>query len=327
MKRRQFITLLGGALAWPLSARAQQDRVWQIAFLHSLLENDAEVQARVAAFGQGVAALGWTNRNMRVEHRFAGGDITRIQTYVADTVSAKPDVIVASSTPIVVALKQATQTIPIVFVIVNDPVGQGFVANLAQPGGNVTGFSFIDFPLIGKWLQLLKEVVPATRRITFMFNPQTAPYYPVFLREFGASSAALAAELSAMPLSDPSEIEAAITAFSKEPGGALIGAPDPFINGQRGPIMTLAQRHRLPTIFGFRQFVAEGALIGYGPDTLDIVRRSASYVDRILKGEKPADLPVQAPTKYELVINLKTAKALGLTVPDTLLARADEVIE
>jgi putative tryptophan/tyrosine transport system substrate-binding protein len=175
LRRREFIALLGGgAAAWPLAARAQQGRVWQIAFLHSLLESDAEVQVRVAAFGQAVAALGWTNRNMRVEHRFAGGDITRIQAYVADTVSAKPDVIVASSTPIVVALKQATQTIPIVFVIVNDPVGQGFVANLARPGGNVTGFSFIDFPLIGKWLQLLKEIAPATRRITFMFNPQSA---------------------------------------------------------------------------------------------------------------------------------------------------------
>jgi putative ABC transport system substrate-binding protein len=328
MRRRAFITLLGGAAMWPLAGvHAQQDRVSHVTFVHSLLENDSEVQARVAAFGQGLSALGWTNRNIRVEHRFAGGDFARIQAYVADAVSAKPDVIVASSTPIVLALKQATQTIPIVFVILNDPVGQGFVASLARPGGNITGFSFIDFPLIGKWLELLKEVASGTRRITFMFNPQTAPYYPVFLREFGASSATLAAELSAMPLHDPSEIDAAITAFAKEPGGALIPAPDPFINGQRALIMTLAQRHRLPAIFGFRQFVAEGALISYGPDTPDIVRRSASYVDRILKGDKPADLPVQAPTKYELVVNLKTAKALGLTVPDTLLARADEVIE
>jgi len=331
MRRREFITLIASAaassLSWPLCARAQQDRLWQVAFVHPFLEHDSEVQARVAAFGQGVAALGWTNRNLRVEHRFAGGDITRIQAYVADTVRAKPDVIVASSTPFVVALKQATQTIPIVFVVVNDPVGQGFVASLARPGGNITGFSFIDFPLIGKWLELLKEVAPATRRITFMFNPQTAPYYPVFLREFGASSAALAAELSAMPLNDPSEIEPAVTAFAKEPGGALIPAPDPFINGQRALIMTLAQRHRLPAIFGFRQFVAEGALISYGPDTSDIVRRSASYVDRILKGEKAADLPVQAPTKYDLVVNLKIARALGLEVPATVLARADEVIE
>jgi putative tryptophan/tyrosine transport system substrate-binding protein len=327
MRRRDFIRVAGSGATWPLAARAQQDRVWQIAFLHPFRENDPEVQARVAAFEQGLAALGWTNRNMQVAHRFSGGDFSRIQAYVADTVRAKPDVIVASSTPVVAALKQATQTIPIVFAVVNDPVGQGFVANLARPGGNITGFSFIDFPLIGKWLELLKEIAPGTRRISFMFNPQTAPYYPVFLREFGASSAALAAELSSMPVHDQSDIEAAATTFAAQPGGALIAAPDPFINGQRALIMTLAGRHRLPAIFGFRQFVSEGALISYGPDSPDIVRRSASYVDRIVKGEKPADLPVQAPTKYDLVINLKTARALEIEVPPSLLARADEGIE
>jgi putative ABC transport system substrate-binding protein len=329
LRRRQFITLLASAAAaWPLRARAQQaDRIWQVAFLHPYLERDPEVETRVAAFAQGLAALGWSSRNLRIEHRFAGGDVSRIQAYVSDAVRAKPDLIAASSTPIVAALKQATQTIPIVFVIVNDPVGQGFVGNLARPGGNLTGFSFIDFPLIGKWLELLKEIAPGTRRITFMFNPQTAPYYPVFLREFGASSAALAAELSATPVHDQSGIEAAVTTMATQPGGALIASADPFINTERALIIALAQRHRLPAIFGFRQFVSEGALISYGPDTVDIARRAASYVDRILKGEKPADLPVQAPTKYELVINLKTAKALGLTVPPTLLARADEVIE
>jgi putative ABC transport system substrate-binding protein len=323
MRRRDFmIAVAGAAAAWPLAVRAQQsDRIRQF------LESDPEVQTRVAAFAQGLAALGWSSRNLRIEHRFAGGDVSRIQAYVSDTVRAKPDLIVASSTPIVAALRQATQTIPIVFANVNDPVGQGFVANLARPGGNITGFSFIDFPVIGKWLDLLKEIAPATRRITFMFNPQTAPYYPVFLREFGASSTALAAELSATPVQDQSGIEAVVTAIAAQPGAALIASADPFINTERALIIKLAQRHRLPAIFGFRQFVSEGALISYGPDTTDITRRAASYVDRILKGEMPADLPVQAPAKYELLINLKTATTLGLTVPPTLLATADEVIE
>ncbi len=210
--------------------------------------------------------------------------------------------------------------------MVNDPLGQGFVASLARPGENITGFTFVDFPMIGKWLEMLKEIAPGVRRVTLMFNPQTAPYYPVFLREFGGA-ASLAVELSETPVRDGADIEAAATALAREPGGGLIVAPDPFVNTHRGLIMALAERHRLPAIYGFRQYVTEGALMSYGPDTADIVRRSASYVDRILKGEKPADLPVQAPTKFALVINLKTAKALGLSVPMTLQARADEVIE
>jgi putative tryptophan/tyrosine transport system substrate-binding protein len=242
-------------------------------------------------------------------------------------VRSAPDIIACTSTPIVAALKQATDTIPIVFSVVNDPVGQGFVAAMSRPGGNITGFTFIDFPLIGKWLEMLKEIAPDVRRVTLMFNPDTSPYYSVFLREFGAPPASLAVELSASPVHNDTEIEAAITAFARAPGAGLIAAADVFINTRRRLIMALAERHRLPIIYGFRQFVTEGALISYGPDTIDIVRRSASYVDRILKGEKPADLPVQAPTKYELVINLKTAKALGLEIPDKLLALADEVIE
>jgi putative ABC transport system substrate-binding protein len=234
---------------------------------------------------------------------------------------------VGSGTPITSALKQATDTIPIVFNVVNDSVGQGFVATMSHPGGNITGFTFIDFPLIGKWLQMLKEIAPKLRRITLMFNPDTAPFYPVFLREFGTAPTSLAVELSASAVHNEAEIEAAILALAREPGGGLIAAPDAFINTRRHVIMALVERHRLPAIFGFRQFVTEGALISYGPDTIDIVRRSASYIDRILKGEKPSDLPVQAPNKYDLVINLKTAKGLGLEVPPTLLARADEVIE
>jgi ABC-type uncharacterized transport system substrate-binding protein len=327
--RRQFITLLGGAAVWPVVARAQQpERMRRIAFLHSLAENDPEVQGRIAAFRQAFEALGWTeNRNVQIEHRFSAGDFTRMQAYTTELMNSAPDLIVATSTPVLAALKQAARTIPIVFCVVNDPVGQGFVASMARPGGNITGFTFVDFPLIGKWLEMLKEIAPDVRRTTLIFNPQTAPYYPAFLRELGAAASSLAAEVTATPVRDEAEIEAAVTTFARQPGGGLIVPPEPFINTHRGVIMALAHRHHLPAIYGFRQYVTEGALISYGPDTIDIYRRSASYVDRILNGEKPADLPVQAPTKYELVINLKTAKALGLEVPPMLLARADEVIE
>jgi putative ABC transport system substrate-binding protein len=329
MRRREFITLLGGAVAWPLAARGQQsERMRRVAFLHPYAENDPEVRARVVAFRQGLEALGWTeNRNIRIEHLYSGGDLDKIQAYAKELVRAAPDVIAGSGTPITAALKQATDTIPIVFNVVNDPVGQGFVATMSHPGGNLTGFTFIDFPLIGKWLQMLKEIAPNVRRITLMFNPDTAPFYPVFLREFGAAPTSLAVELSASAVHNEAEIEAAILALAREPGAGLIAAPDAFINTRRHLIMALVERHRLPAIYGFRQFVTEGALLSYGPDTSDIVRRSASYIDRILKGEKVAVLPVQAPSKYDLVINLKTAKALGLDVPPTLLARADEVIE
>jgi len=328
--RRELLAALGGAVAaWPLAARAQQgERMRRVAFLHPYAENDPEVLARVVAFRQGLEALGWTeNRNIRIEHRYSGGDLAQIQAYATELVRSAPDLIVGSGTPITAALKQATDTIPIVFNVVNDPVGQGFVATLPHPGGNITGFTFVDLPLIGKWLEMLKEMAPDLRRMMLMFNPDSAPFYPVFLREFGAAPASLAVELSASPVHNEAEIEAAITAFARETRGGLIPAPDAFINTRRHLVMALAQRHRLPAIYGFRQFVTEGALMSYGPDAADIVRRSASYVDRILKGAKPADLPVQAPTTYELVINLKAAKALGLTVPETLLARANEVIE
>ncbi len=330
MKRREFITLLGGAAAaWPLAAHAQQgDRMRRVVFLHPLAKYDPEVVARVAAFGQGLEALGWTeNRNIRIEHRYAGGDFARIYTDIEEVVGSAPDVIAATSTPVVVRLKQATGAIPIVFSVLNDPVGQGLVASLSHPGGNITGFTFIDFPLIGKWLEMLKEIAPGVRRIAFVFNPQSTPFYPRFLREFGVAPASLAVELLPSQVRDEAEIEAVITALAREPGGGLILAPDLYLNTHRQLIMALAERLRLPSIYGFREFAREGALISYGPDTSDIVRRSASYVDRILKGEKPSDLPVQSPTKYELAINLKTANALGLAVPPTLLARADEVIE
>ena len=328
--RRKFLAALigGAAVAWPLAARAQQPaRMRRVVFLHALAEHDPEVQARIAAFRQGLETLGWIeNRNVHIEHRYSAGDLARMQAHTAELVSSVPDLIVASSTPVIAALKHATTT-PIVFAMLNDPVGQGFVASLSRPGGNITGFTFIDFPLIGKWLEILREIAPKVRRVALMFNPQTAPYYPVFLRELGAAAASLATEISAKPVRDSAEIDAAITVLAQEPGGGLICSADPFINTHRSLIMALAERHRFPAIYGIRQFVSEGALITYGPDTIDIVRRSTSYVDRILKGEKPADLPVQAPTKYELAINMKTAKALGLDVPDKLLALADEVIE
>ena len=327
-RRKVLATLLGGAAAaWPL-ARAQGERMRRVAFLHPYAENDPEVRTRVATFRRGLEALGWIeNRNVRIEHLYSGGDLGQIQTYARALVRSAPDLIVGSGTPVIAALKQATDTIPVVFSAVNDPIRQGFVATLSHPGGNITGFTFIEFPLIGKWLEMLKAIAPDVRRMTLMFNPDTTPFYPVFLREFGTAPKSLAVELSASEVHNEAEIEAAIVAFAREPGGGLIAAPGAFINTRRHLIMALTERHRLPAIYGLRQFVTEGALMSYGPDTADIVRRSASYVDRILRGEKPADLPVQSPAKYELVINLKTAKALGLEVPRTLLARADEVIE
>ena len=328
MKRREFIILSGAVVAFPLGPRAQRPERRRIVFLHGLAENDPEAQNRVTAFREGLEQFGWTeNRNVQIEHRFAGGDLVRIQAHMAELVGSAPDVITASGTPVVAALKRATSTIPVVFSVVNDPAGQGFVTSLARPGGTITGFAYIDFPIIGKWLEIFKEAVPDVRRITLMFNPETAPYYSGFLREFGSAAARLAVELSSTPVSKEAEIETTATAFMRDPRGGLIAAPDPFINTHRALIMALAQRHRLPVLFGFRQHVRDGGLMSYGPDSLDIVRRSASYVDRILKGESPANLPVQSATKYELAINLKTAKSLGITVPPTLLARADEVIE
>jgi len=331
MRRRELIIVLGGAAAMssvPVRARAP-DKVRRIAFLLGFAtENDPEAQTRITAFLQGLEALGWTEgRNIRIGYRFGGGDVARIQALAAELVSSVPDVIVANSSPAVAALKQATSSIPIVFAAVNDPVAQGFIASLGRPGGNITGFTLIEFPMLGKWLELLKEMAPNVRHVALMFNPDTARYYPVYLREFKALPQTLAVELVAAPVHDEAEVEAAVVALSREPGSGLISAAEPFITAHRALIMTLAERHRVPAVHQFRQFAVEGGLMSYGPDTQDIFRRSASYVDRILKGEKPAELPAQAPTKFEFVINLKAARAIGLSVPPSLLARADEVIE
>jgi len=329
MKRREFIMLLGGAVVFgPLAARAQQsDRVRRIGFLHGLAESDPEAQARIGAFREALAALGWIEgRNISIDYRFAGGDPARAEAIVADVVGSAPDLIVAHSTPVVAALKQATSSIPIVFALLNDPVGQGLIASLARPGGNMTGFTLIEFQTIGKWLELLKDVAPKMDRAAVMFNPETAPYYPTYLRSFGAIPRSIAVELTAAPVRNEAEIEAAVAALARKAGG-LIAAPDPFMNSHRSLLITLADRHRLPAVHALRRAVAEGGLMFYGPDTLDIVRRSASYVDRVLKGANPADLPAQGPVKFELSINLKTAKALGLEVPLQLQQLADEVIE
>jgi putative tryptophan/tyrosine transport system substrate-binding protein len=308
MRRREFFAGLGGAVAWQVAARAQQpDRMRRLGCLYPLGRNDPEAQARAAVLREGLAQLGWTERNVRIEERFAEGDSDQMQAYAAELVGSAPDVIVGNSTPVLAALKRATRTIPIVFFIVNDPAGQGFVDSLGHPGGNITGFSFVEFPMLGKWLEMLKEIAPSVKRTALVFNPQTAPYYPAFLRDFKAAPAT-PAELSAMPVRDEAEIEAAVSAFAREPDGGLIVTPDTFMSTHRAIVIALAEQYRLPVIYGIRYSSMEGGLISYGPDTLDIVRRSASYV---LRGENPGELPVQAPTKYELLINLKTAKALG----------------
>ena len=330
MKRREFIAALGGAAAWPLVARAQQpSQVRHIGLLLGVAEEqDPESQARIEAFRGGLAALGWIEgQNIKIDYRFGGGDADRIKTYATELVNSGPDLIVANSTPAVAALKRATQTIPVVFAVVSDPVGQGLIANLAHPGGNITGFTLIDFEMVGKWYEMLKEMTPGIKRAMLIFNPETAPDYPTYLRELAAISADRIVGLKAAPVHDRAGLQAAVTALASGADGGLITAADAFTVAHRALIMSLAEQYRVPAVYQFRQFAVEGGLMSYGPDTADIFRRSAAYVDRILKGATPTDLPAQAPTKFELVINLKTAKAIGLQVPPQLLARADEVIE
>jgi putative ABC transport system substrate-binding protein len=329
IKRREFIALLGGAAAaWPIAVRAQQAaRVRRIGLLMGMTD-DREGQARVTTLKQGLQELGWTDgRNIQVETRFAGADAGRIRTHVAELVALAPDVIVGQTTPVIRALRQATSSIPIVMAAINDPVDQGFVSSLAHPGGNITGFTFVDFQMVGKWLEILKEAAPGVSRAALMFNPDTSPHYYVYLRSFEAEPRSIAVEVTAAPVRNTAEIEEAFAKLGREPGGGLILPPDAFTFVHHPLFIRLAQQHRLPAVYSTRAYVAQGALMSYGPNPYDNFRRSASYVDRILRGAKPADLPVQQPTKFELAINLKTAKALGLNVPPTLLARADEVIE
>jgi putative tryptophan/tyrosine transport system substrate-binding protein len=330
VNRREFITLLAGtAAAWPLPARAQQpDRVRRIGVLMHLPENDPETQARVRALLEGLQQLGWTDgRNVRIDYRFGAADVDRSRRYAAELIALAPDVIQASGTGPVAALQQASRTVPIVFVQIPDPVNAGFVESLSRPGGNATGFTvWEEFGTSGKWLELLKEVAPHVTRVAVLRDPTI----PAGIGQTGAIQSvapSLGVQVSPVGVRDSGEIERSISAFAREANGGLIVLGAPLAIMQRELISTLAVRHRLPAVYPARLFVAAGGLVSYGPDSIDPYRRVAGYVDRILKGEKPADLPVQNPTKFELVINLKTAKALGLEIPPTLLARADEVIE
>jgi putative tryptophan/tyrosine transport system substrate-binding protein len=333
MKRRELIALLGGAAAasslWPLAAHAQQGGpVRRVGVLMGQAENDPVGQARFAAFRQALAGLGWSEgRNVRFEYRWAGGDIGRIRAYAAELVALAPDVIFSSGTPSIAALKPATRSIPLVFVIVNDPLAQGYVSSVAHPGENITGFSYMDYSVVGKGMELLKKVVPGVTRVGFMFNPDTYPYYEVYLRTLLAAPNTLSLDVAPARIRSDVEIAEAIIKLAGGLGGGLVVAPDTFTATHREPIVRLAAQSRLPAVFFDRAFVVDGGLMSYAPEQTDIFRRSADYVDRILKGEKPGDLPVQAPTKFEFVINLKTARALGLDVPPMLLALTDEVIE
>jgi putative ABC transport system substrate-binding protein len=325
-KRREFITLLGGAAAWPLAVRAQQPTLPMIGMLTNTAADDPVGQARLAAFMQGLQHVGLlVGRNVRLETRWSAGDIGNLRRYAAELVALAPNVILATATPAVTALQQANRTVPIVFVAVIDPVGSGLVASFAHPTGNATGFVSFEYALAAKWLELLKEVAPGVTRTAVLRDPSLAAGIGQFAAIQTVGPVGL--ELSAIDLREAQEIERAVADFAQRPNGGLIVTASQFGANHPGLIAGLAARHKLPAIYPYRYFVEAGGLISYGSDLLDEYRRAGGYVDRILKGEKPANLPVQAPTKYALAINLNTARALGLTVPDTLLARADEVIE
>jgi len=331
MRRREFIAFLGGSAAlaaWPLVAHAQQsERMRRIGALLAIAEDDPERDVRVAAFEQGLQQLGWTiGDNLRIDYLWATNDVERSQ-YAAELISLKPDVLFASSGAVVGALQQATRTVPIVFVTVIDPVGGGWVSSLARPGGNATGFASHDFSLAGKWLELLKEIAPHVTRVAVIRDP-SVPAGSGGFAAIQTVAPSLGIELTPIGVRDASEIELGITDFARSPNGGLIMVgPSSSVALHRDLIIRLAAKHRLPAVYGSRRFIAIGGLIAYAADPVDQYRRAAGYIDRILKGEKPADLPVQAPTKYQLIINLKTAKALGLDLPPSVVARADEVIE
>jgi putative ABC transport system substrate-binding protein len=329
MRRRDFIKVVGGAAAaWPLVARAQQpDRMRRIGVLMDQAQDDTDSSPRTAAFLRGLQQLGWTDgRNVRIDTRWSAGNADLQRRFAAELVALAPDVILATASPTVAALQAAARTVPIVFAHAADPVGAGFVDSLARPGGNATGFILFEYGISAKWLELLKEFAPRVTRVAVLRDPATA----AGMGQFGAIQSvapSFGVELNPVSVRDSGEIERALTNFAAEPNGGMIVTASPLATFHRGLILGFAARHRLPAVYINRFFVTEGGLISYGTDLVDQYRRAAGYVDRILKGEKPASLPVQAPTKYNLVINLKTAKALGLTVPQSLLARADEVIE
>jgi putative ABC transport system substrate-binding protein len=330
MTRREFISLLGGVATWPVAARAQQtNRMRRIGVLMGYPENYPEGPASFATFREGLEKLGWVeNRNIRFDTRWAAPDDAEArQRFAKELVALQPDLILSAVTPTTAALLKLTRTIPIVFATVADPVGNGFVASLARPGGNVTGFQAMVGSLAGKWLELLKEIAPRVDRVAMLFNPAVAPYAESYLNPFKAAASSFAVEAIAAHVRDESELESVVAAQARAPNGGLIVMPDSFTDVHRAEITSLAARFGLPAVYPRRIYTEVGGLLSYGIDQLDSYRRAATYVDRILKGEKPSELPVQAPVKFELVINLKTAKALGLDVPWFLQQRADEVIE
>src|SRR5215813_1523352 len=330
MKRREFIGLFSStAVAWPLAARAQQaERVRRIGVLVAAREDDATGQRRVDLLRQGLREFGWTEgRNIKVDYRWVGGDAARAKNNAAELVSQKPDVIIANSTLSLAAVRNETSTIPIVFVVVGDPIGQGFVSSFAHPGGNITGFTSFEFATGAKWLELIKEIAPELGRIAFIFNPEAGPYAEKFVQSIEPLAHSLGIRLMVTATRDVAKIDHALVGVLGEPKGGLIVSPDAFTVTNRGLIISLAARYRLPVIYPFRFFAADGGLLSYGHDIDEPFRRAPSYVDKILRGASPADLPIQQPTKFELVINLKTAKSLGLTIPPQLLDRTDELIE
>jgi putative ABC transport system substrate-binding protein len=328
IRRREFITLLGGsAAAWPVAARAQPvDRVRQVGVVVTLSERDPEAQARLVAFREGLQKLGWTEgRNLHIEYRWSAGDAERLRAYVADLVAMTPDVIVAGNNTALIALRAATRTVPIVFAQVNDPVGNGYVASLARPGGNITGFALYETIIGVKWLELLKEIAPLVARVAIIHDP--IDFNVKLVQEIAAVAPKLGVQVFPRTIRNVPEIEHAIEGFASEPNGGLIVLPGDSAVVHRDLIIGLAMHYRLPNVYAYRYYPANGGLASYGVDNVDTYRAAASYVDRILKGENPGDLPIQFSTKFQLVINMKTAKLLGLDPPNALLARTDEVIE
>jgi putative ABC transport system substrate-binding protein len=329
IKRREFISLLGGAAAWPLGARAQQgQRVRRIGVLMGLVAGDPEAQLRMTAFEHGLRELGWVKgRNVSIEYRWAGGGEAVLRNQAAELLALAPDLILANSTPVTVALQEQRHVVPIVFTQVTDPVGQGLVSNLAHPGGNLTGFTSFEFSIGTKWLETLKHAAPHVTRVALVFNPHSAPFADLFLRpvEVAAPFFSVTPIVAAVRAAD--DLDRVFNALAHEGNGGLMVLSDLGMTNHRDALIALAAHHRVPAVYPFRYFATSGGLMSYGTDVAEVFRRVAAYVDHILRGTRPGDLPVQAPTKYDLVINLKTAKALGLDVPSTLLARADEVIE
>ena len=330
MTRRKFITLLGGAAAWPLAGHAQQPGMRRIGVLMGISESDLPAQAYIMAFRDGLQKLGWMEgRNIQIDYRWGAGDIGRTQTFAKELVDLKPDLLLGHTTPATAALQNETRTIPIVFVVVSDPVGSRFVASLPHPGGDITGFINIEGSISGKWVEILKDVVPGLSGAALLYNPDTAPYYDYYRQPFETAARSGGIEAIASTVRSVEDIESVVTGLAHRGGAGLVVMPDTFLLTERNldQIIALAARHRVPTIYPYRYAVAAGGLISYGTDNADLWRRSATYVDRILKGAKTADLPVQVPTKFEFAINLKTAKTLGVSIPAILQATADEVIE